>query len=97
MKIGRGEIFTGRAFLILLILITILPFISIFLTALHPSGTVPNGFAWPDDPQWGNFIEAFKINLFKILITEIWMGIKGTQQTKLYLIKYGNHNGNIME
>lgn len=40
---------------------TILPFISIFMTALHPSGTVPNGLEWPADPQWGNFVEAFKI------------------------------------
>jgi raffinose/stachyose/melibiose transport system permease protein len=41
--------------------ITILPFISIFMTALHPSGTVPNGLEWPADPQWGNFVEAFKV------------------------------------
>ena len=41
--------------------ITILPFISIFTTALHPSGSVPSGLSWPADPQWGNFIEAFKV------------------------------------
>jgi len=41
--------------------ITILPFISIFMTALHPSGTVPRGLEWPADPQWGNFIEAFNV------------------------------------
>jgi raffinose/stachyose/melibiose transport system permease protein len=40
---------------------TILPFISIFTTALHPSGTVPSGFDWPADPQWGNFVEAFYV------------------------------------
>jgi len=40
---------------------TILPFISIFVTALHPSGTVPSGFEWPAHPQWGNFIEAFQV------------------------------------
>jgi raffinose/stachyose/melibiose transport system permease protein len=42
-------------------LITILPLISIFMTALHPSGTVPNGLAWPTDPQWNNFVEAFNV------------------------------------
>jgi raffinose/stachyose/melibiose transport system permease protein len=39
---------------------TILPFISIFFTALAPSNTVPTGFQWPANPQWGNFVEAFK-------------------------------------
>jgi raffinose/stachyose/melibiose transport system permease protein len=38
---------------------TILPFISIFTTALHPSGTLPSGLDLPPDPQWGNFLEAF--------------------------------------
>ena len=40
MKIGHGELWAGRALLIGLMVITILPFISIFMTALHPSGTV---------------------------------------------------------
>lgn len=76
MKIGRGELFAGRAFLLLLMLITILPFISIFTTALHPSGTVPDGFAWPDDPQWGNFIEAFKVaNMTALLASSTYIVI----------------------
>jgi raffinose/stachyose/melibiose transport system permease protein len=61
MRIARGELWTGRAFLLALMAITILPFVSIFVTALHPSGTVPNGLEWPADPQWGNFVEAFKV------------------------------------
>jgi raffinose/stachyose/melibiose transport system permease protein len=61
MKIGRSELFAGRALLLVLMAFTILPFISIFTTALHPSGTVPGGLEWPADPQWGNFIEAFKV------------------------------------
>lgn len=59
MKINQGELWGGRALLILLMIITILPLVSIFMTALHPSGTVPQGFEWPAEPQWGNFIEAF--------------------------------------
>lgn len=61
MRVGRSEFWTGRAFLLVLMLFTILPFISIFTTALHPSGTVPNGLEWPANPQWGNFVEAFKV------------------------------------
>jgi raffinose/stachyose/melibiose transport system permease protein len=61
MKIAPGELWAGRTLLIGLMIITILPLISIFMTALHPSGTVPNGFDWPADPQWGNFVEAFNV------------------------------------
>lgn len=61
MKVVRLELYAGRALLITLMAITILPFISIFTTALHPSGSVPPGLDWPADPQWGNFVEAFKI------------------------------------
>ena len=59
MKVSRGEIWSGRALLAALMLFTILPFVSIFMTALHPSGTVPGGLDLPPDPQWGNFVEAF--------------------------------------
>jgi raffinose/stachyose/melibiose transport system permease protein len=61
MKVARGELYLGRTLLIALMVVTILPFISIFITALHPSGTVPRGLEWPADPQWGNFIEAFNV------------------------------------
>ena len=35
MRVGRGEAWTGRILLVLLMLATILPFASLFLTALH--------------------------------------------------------------
>ena len=59
MRVARGELWAGRAFLLVLMTFTILPFISIFMTALHPSGTVPGGLEWPAHPQWNNFVEAF--------------------------------------
>jgi raffinose/stachyose/melibiose transport system permease protein len=61
MRVARGELWAGRALLLALMAITILPFISIFTTALHPSGTVPSGLAWPVNPQWGNFVQAFNV------------------------------------
>jgi raffinose/stachyose/melibiose transport system permease protein len=61
MRVSRGEIWAGRTLLLAFMMVTVLPFISIFTTALHPSGTVPNGFEWPAHPQWGNFVEAFKV------------------------------------
>src|SRR5512140_1463671 len=61
MRVARGELWAGRALLVILTAITILPFISIFTTALHPSGSVPNGLDWPANPQWGNFVQAFHV------------------------------------
>jgi raffinose/stachyose/melibiose transport system permease protein len=60
MRVARGELWAGRAFLLVLMTFTILPFISIFMTALHPSGTVPGGLEWPAHPQWNNYAEAIK-------------------------------------
>jgi raffinose/stachyose/melibiose transport system permease protein len=39
--------------------ITIIPFVSLFVTALHKPGTYPSGLEWPDDPHWENFANAF--------------------------------------
>ena len=61
MRVARSEFWAGRALLLVLMIFTILPFISIFLTALHPSGSVPRGFEWPAEPQWSNFVDAFKV------------------------------------
>jgi raffinose/stachyose/melibiose transport system permease protein len=58
--LGRREAWSGRAFLILLMLVTVVPFVSLFVTALHPSGTYPSGLEWPSDPQWSNFTAAFQ-------------------------------------
>ena len=59
MRVGRSELWAGRGLLVALMLFTILPFISIILTALHRSGSVPGGLDLPTNPQWGNFAEAF--------------------------------------
>jgi raffinose/stachyose/melibiose transport system permease protein len=58
--VSRSEVWTGRLLLIVLMLVTIVPFVSLFTTALHPSRAVPLGIAWPADPQWGNFLQAFQ-------------------------------------
>jgi raffinose/stachyose/melibiose transport system permease protein len=74
VKVARTELYTGRAFLIALVAITILPFVSIFTTALHPSGSVPDGLSFPADPQWGNFIEAFRVaNMTSLLFSSVFI------------------------
>jgi raffinose/stachyose/melibiose transport system permease protein len=61
MKVHRSELYMGRFLLIVLMAVTILPFVSILTTALHPSGSVPQGLEWPANPQWSNFIDAFNV------------------------------------
>lgn len=60
MIVSRYESVVGRVALVLLMAVTVLPFVSLFVTALHPTGTYPPGLAWPEDPQWGNFLLAFE-------------------------------------
>ena len=74
MKVDRRELFAGRALLLTLMAITILPLLSIFTTALHPSGSLPNGLDWPADPQWGNFFEAFQVaNMTALLASSVFI------------------------
>ena len=74
MRIARSELYAGRTLLIALVAITILPFLSIFTTALHPSGAVPSGLSWPAEPQWGNFIEAFQVaNMSALLASSVFI------------------------
>jgi len=74
MRVARSELFAGRAVLLVLMAVTILPFISIFTTALHPSGAVPSGLDWPANPAWGNFIEAFQVaNMASLLASSVFI------------------------
>ena len=74
MRVARSELYLGRAFLLVLIAIVILPFLSIFTTALYPSGSVPVGLSWPAEPQWGNFVEAFRVaNMGALLFSSVFI------------------------
>jgi raffinose/stachyose/melibiose transport system permease protein len=50
---------TARTILTGLMIVTLMPFVTMFSAALAPSGTYPPGLEWPTDPQWQNFIDAF--------------------------------------
>ncbi len=65
-------VFAARAILVALMLLTLLPFITMFSAALAPSGTYPPGLQWPTDPQWGNFVLAFEsAKLDRLLLSSI--------------------------
>jgi raffinose/stachyose/melibiose transport system permease protein len=70
MIVKSRETLTGRVLLILLMAVTVVPFISLFVTALHPAGTYPSGLSWPDNPRWGNFADAFQAaNMGRLLLS----------------------------
>lgn len=60
MRTGRAERVAGGLAPVLLVVVTLLPFADLFLTALHPPGTYPPGLTWPDEPHWSNFATAFR-------------------------------------
>jgi raffinose/stachyose/melibiose transport system permease protein len=59
--LARRNVWSGGVLLLLLMGLTLLPFASMFTTALHQSGTYPRGLDWPSHPHWGNFVKAFDV------------------------------------
>jgi len=51
---------TARTILVGLMVVTLMPFVTMFSAALAPSGTYPPGLQWPANPQWQNFVDAFE-------------------------------------
>jgi raffinose/stachyose/melibiose transport system permease protein len=64
------EKWTGRIVLVVLMLVTVVPFLSLFVTALHEPGTYPRGLEWPESPHWNNFALAFQsANMWTLLVS----------------------------
>ena len=61
IKSSTTNTIVARALIVLLMAITLLPFLSMLSAALAPAGSYPNGLQWPADPQWGNFARAFEV------------------------------------
>jgi raffinose/stachyose/melibiose transport system permease protein len=61
MKIAARERYPGLALLLLAMLFSVFPLISMLSAALQPQGTVPVGLSWPSDPQWHNFVDAWSV------------------------------------
>jgi raffinose/stachyose/melibiose transport system permease protein len=47
------------AILVALMMFAILPLLSMLTAALAPQNSTPPGLAWPEDPQWRNFVDAW--------------------------------------
>jgi raffinose/stachyose/melibiose transport system permease protein len=55
------ERFPGLSLLLVTMLLSVFPLLSMLSAALEPQGSVPSGISWPTDPQWGNFVDAWKV------------------------------------
>jgi raffinose/stachyose/melibiose transport system permease protein len=69
---------SARIILLGLMLVTLMPFVSMFSAALAPSGTYPPGLQWPANPQWQNFADAFvsaKMDRLLLSSTLIALGV----------------------
>ena len=51
----------GLTLLVLTMLFSVFPLLSMLSAALQPQGTVPSGLSWPADPQWHNFVDAWRV------------------------------------
>jgi len=72
MIVNRHEVLLGRVLLVLLMAITVVPFLSLFVTALHAPGTYPSALSWPEHPHWGNFADAFQAaHMHELLLSSI--------------------------
>ena len=61
-RIGRGVV------LVALALFAVVPLLSLLTTALSRQGSLPQGLAWPADPQWQNFAAAWTAANFLALL-----------------------------
>ncbi|MCJ0894061.1 carbohydrate ABC transporter permease [Rhodococcus sp. ARC_M12] len=72
MKTSVRQRVPGLVLLIGTMIFSILPLLSMLSAALQPQGTVPLGLSWPSDPQWHNFVDAWRVaEVTPLLISSI--------------------------
>lgn len=72
MITSSRETWLGRVLLVLLMAFTIVPFVTLFITALHAPGTYPGGLSLPETPHWSNFVTAFQsANMAEMLASSV--------------------------
>lgn len=68
MITSRARRTNSTLMLLLMMALTIIPFGSMFVTALHAPGSQPSGLAWPGDPHWNNFVLAWEKANVEVLL-----------------------------
>ncbi|PYE81341.1 carbohydrate ABC transporter permease [Pseudoroseicyclus aestuarii] len=68
----------SRGLILILMALTLLPFLSMLSAALAPSGTYPSGLEWPEAPAWGNFARAWEVANMGALLWSSTLIVLGT-------------------
>jgi raffinose/stachyose/melibiose transport system permease protein len=96
MIVNRTELIVGRVLLIVVVLLTLLPFASMLTAALQSPDRIPNGFAWPTDPHWDNFVIAFQLgNIGTLMLSSIFIVIIVVPVALLFSTLAGYALGNL--
>lgn len=56
---NKREEIVSKGLLIVVLILTIIPFVSMLSAALQPANSTPVGLMFPSHPQWHNFVTAF--------------------------------------
>ncbi len=88
---SRSRELAGVVMLIVMSAAMLVPFVVLFVTALHPRGSSPVGFSWPENPQWGNFVDAFYASDFLQLAGSSAMIVLGTVPLALLFSVLGGY------
>jgi raffinose/stachyose/melibiose transport system permease protein len=89
---SRSSRMTSNGVLLLFMVFTALPLLSMLSTALAPDGSVPQGLSWPRHPHWHNFVAAWNTaNMFSLLksSTLIVLGVVPASVVLATLAGYG--------
>lgn len=92
MRAARTQSLLAKAILVVFMAFTAMPFVSMFLTALQPREGIPQGLAWPSEPRWANFVDAFQAaNLDALLVSSglIVLGVVPASLVIATLAGYG--------
>ena len=90
--VARTSSITRNGMLLVFMLFTALPLLSMLSTALAPDGSTPQGLAWPRHPHWHNFVAAWDTaNLLSLLksSTLIVLGVVPASVILATLAGYG--------
>lgn len=71
--------------LLLMMALTIVPLVSMFVTALHAPGSKPSGLAWPEDPHWSNFTLAWDQANVEVLLMSSTLIVLGVVPASLLI------------
>lgn len=65
---SKLERWSGLAILLLMAVLIVVPFLSIFLASMQPSGSAVTGLSWPEEWSWENYRQAWTVAGFSTLI-----------------------------